>query len=110
MLRDGRLSLGHAKVLLGAAHDRQVSLANRVVALGLSVRQTENLLKRSSGLSATPLSRPDTYADCVRDLCTALSTQVRVQASKDGTGRIVIPFRDRAALENLVSRLTHKLG
>lgn len=110
MLRDGRLSLGHAKVLLGVARDRQVLLANRVVALGLSVRQTENLLRRANGSPVAPLSRPDAYADCVRDLRTALSTEVRVQAGKDGAGRIVIPFRDRAALENLVAQLSSGPG
>lgn len=46
----GRLSMGHAKVLLGLSDGTaQEALARRVVREGLSVRDTEEALKRSSG-------------------------------------------------------------
>ena len=58
-IRDGRLSVGHAKVILGIADERNQKLAaERVIKEGLNVRQTEGLvaklLKRASRKTAEP--------------------------------------------------------
>lgn len=108
MLRDGRLSLGHAKVLLGAARDRQVDLANRVVALALSVRQTETLVKKQHDAPAAQAPRAEVYAECARDLRAALAKDVRIKLGKAGTGSVVIPFRDRKDLQDLVAQLIQR--
>jgi len=106
MIRESRLSLGHAKVLLGAPADRQAALAQKVVALGLSVRQTELLLK-------SPVSAPQTPAapvspalhEAERSLRDALGVGVKVQSSRDGGGRVVIPFKDAVALDQLLTQM-----
>ena len=46
MVDDGRLSAGHARALLAADEDSQLGLAERVVARGLNVRQTEAFLRK----------------------------------------------------------------
>lgn len=57
-LRHGRLSVGHAKVLLGLeGAARQRAAAQRILAGGLSVRQTEELVSRWQAESAGP--KPD---------------------------------------------------
>lgn len=48
MVDGGQLSAGHARALLSADRDKQIKLAEQVVARGLSVRQTESLMKRES--------------------------------------------------------------
>src|SRR5580692_3554669 len=58
-VRDGRLSVGHAKVILGLADEKSQQLAaERVIKDGLNVRQTEGLVvklqKRGSRKTATP--------------------------------------------------------
>ncbi|MDN5873256.1 MAG: ParB/RepB/Spo0J family partition protein [Sinobacteraceae bacterium] len=108
LVRDGRLSLGHAKVLLGAAAERQSGLAQKVVALGLSVRQTETLVKRPAAKDQTDTSttpQPKRYADCAESLRQALGANVRIKTGKGEAGQVVIPFRNRKALQNLMERL-----
>ena len=49
MLRDGRLSAGHARALLGLSDaDLMVVFAEKAIAGGLSVRDTENLVRRAN--------------------------------------------------------------
>ncbi|HEU0196684.1 MAG TPA: ParB/RepB/Spo0J family partition protein [Nevskiaceae bacterium] len=109
LLRDGRLSLGHAKVLLGAAAERQSQLAQKVVALGLSVRQTEALVKRASAASASASLQPaaSDYSGYAATLQASLGSAVHIQTGKQGAGRIVISFTDRATLVGLVERFSH---
>lgn len=54
-LRDGRLSVGHAKVLLGIADPKnQIAAFERVLSANLSVRQTEELAARLIAPEAAP--------------------------------------------------------
>lgn len=46
LLEQGTLSAGHARALLSLKEEQQENLAERIVRLGLSVRETENLVKR----------------------------------------------------------------
>lgn len=102
LIRDGKLSLGHAKVLLGAAQEQQARLAQRVVALGLSVRQTEALLK---GPPKTPPPVEDEQLSSYeKDLRQSLGASVRIQSGKSGGGKLVISYRNRAALERLIEQ------
>jgi ParB family chromosome partitioning protein len=53
MLRDGRLSAGHARALLGLSDaDLMVVFAEKAIAGGLSVRDTENLVRRANEKAA----------------------------------------------------------
>lgn len=109
LLRDGRLSFGHAKVLLGAAVERQAELAQKVVALNLSVRQTESLVRGAGKrLAAKPngsAAAPEPYADCVETLRQSLGAKVRIQGGKGEAGQLLIPFRNRKALEKLITQI-----
>lgn len=104
-LREGRMSMGHAKVLMGAPPERQAELARRVIALGLSVRQTELLVTQPRRHGARTPASGDDYAEDVRSLQDALGTAVEIRAGTRGRGRVVIPFRDREALDAIVKRL-----
>jgi len=106
LVRDNRLSLGHAKVLMGAPLERQAGLAQRVVALGLSVRQTEGLLKGVLG-GAPPQTRPDDslLSGYERDLRKHLGATVRIQSGKGDGGKLVIAFKDRSALQRLIEKM-----
>ncbi len=72
-LRDGRLSVGHAKVILGLAADKhQKHAAQRILRDGLNVRQTEALVAHlqsreiSTITKASPLSPPGKDAHVAR--------------------------------------------
>jgi ParB family chromosome partitioning protein len=106
---DGLLSEGHARALLGLA-DREALLraAQRVIDEGLSVRQTEELVRRThvSRQSDSP-RRPRLSAD-ILDLeerfRTALGTKVSLTRSRRG-GRLTIHYYDDEQLQSIYDRL-----
>jgi len=112
-IRAGRLSVGHAKVLLSvpAAQD-QVALAQRVAEEGLSVRQLEEVLrpKKRAGEGAWRGRRPKESVlspelqDVERRLREWLGTPVKLEL-KNGRGRIEITFFGEEGLERVLECL-----
>ncbi len=102
LISNGRLSVGHAKVLLGVDSPVQrEALLRRVLDEQMTVRQTEELVRSVSAgrrrphrrRSAPPaVSRKDpVWLDLEERLSEALGTKVKVQPQGEG-GRIVIEF------------------
>jgi ParB family chromosome partitioning protein len=105
LLRTGKLSLGHAKVLLGVTGPRQSSLANLVIARSYSVRQTEELVRAAlAGRSAAKGRKPN-RSPLESDLSQKIGLPVRVQQGSDGGGRLTIKFRQKSELDKLVRLL-----
>lgn len=109
LVQRGQLSVGHAKVLLGVEDEAQRAiLARRVVEGGLSVRQTEQLLKtvRSSGPSPAP-ARPvaameaQAVRDLERQLASKLNTRVRLLHTAK-RGKLVIEYYGNDDLQRLL--------
>ena len=136
-LRGGAISMGHARALLplGDEHD-QVTLVNRVVAEGLSVRAVESEVKEilradevaelggtepafgneplASSATSVPRRKPGRPASrrssqivaLESELRRALGTKVVIHANSKGAGRIVIPFGNPDEFERLLEFLT----
>jgi ParB family chromosome partitioning protein len=110
-LMAGRLSAGHARALLGSASPE--ALAEAVVSRGLSVRQTEALV-RGGGVTPRKGSGPrkasgkdaDTAA-LESDLEDALGMSVDV-ADRGGIGEIRIRYASLEQLDELCRRLTRR--
>jgi ParB family chromosome partitioning protein len=105
----GELSEGHARALLGAPDDKQLSdLAEKVVRGRLSVRQTEALVRTAkdgkSGGGKGGSAGKDKPAN-VRDLETRLTkrlgTKVEVN-EKDGKGEIVVKYANWDELDRIL--------
>lgn len=111
-LWEGRISAGHAKALLGLTdRQEQVQALQEVEERGLSVRQTEELVR---GLATPRAGRPrDEAADerlglgqrVEEELERALGAEVEVRLSRGGSGWISIAFRSAEELEQLRRRL-----
>ena len=109
MVENGRLSAGHARALLPLKQaDKQLSVAESIVAKDLSVRQTETLVKRLLAQEDTPAPTPvntivvDYVREVERDLENALGRKVKLVDSRK-KGRIELEFYgadDREALIN----------
>jgi ParB family chromosome partitioning protein len=109
-LRDGRLTAGHARALLPLADDPALKgLIGKILAQGLSVRNTEQIVK-----DLTRTRKPRTGDDgenkrtldyATRLLRDALRTSVAIKPRKKGGGRIVIDYADGEDLERLIHRL-----
>ncbi|HEX6498488.1 MAG TPA: ParB/RepB/Spo0J family partition protein [Micromonosporaceae bacterium] len=105
----GVLTAGHARALLALEDsERQESLALRIVAEGLSVRATEELVALSAAEQphkASPKRRPKPHAPALNDLAERLSdrfdTRVKVDIGRS-KGKIVIEFATVDDLERIV--------
>jgi ParB family chromosome partitioning protein len=111
-LREGRLSVGHAKVLLSLATDKEQQLAaERVIKEGLNVRQTEGLVARMHTRGAgrggakpgpvTPLPADAHVADLENRLRERLGTKVQLRYDK-GKGAVEITFYSDQELERIL--------
>jgi ParB family chromosome partitioning protein len=105
----GELSEGHARALLGAPDDKQLSdLAEKVVRGRLSVRQTEALV-RSAKDGATPIGKrgasgpekPANVRDLEARLTKRLGTKVEVR-EKDGKGEIIVKYANWDELDRIL--------
>jgi len=110
LLGEGAITAAHGRALLALDHrEGQASLAHRIAAEGLSVRQTEELVRT---YSSHPVSRKVTeraakdakLLQIEEALGDALGTRVRVQKAKR-KGRIVIDFGSKADLERITGRI-----
>jgi ParB family chromosome partitioning protein len=108
-IADGRLSEGHGRALGGLPVDGQVHVVGTVIGQGLSVRQTEELVRRLREPRPTrEPARPHRLdADLERvetDLRERLGTKVSLSRSRNG-GRIVIEYYSDEELARLYERL-----
>ena len=104
MVKDGLLSAGHARVLIGIPDkETQLRLARKAVDEGLNVRQMEQLAKAAAGKpkkKAAPKQRPaelDELQDKIRRK-TGLKSTLTGSVKK---GRIVLQYSTREELERL---------
>ena len=106
LVRESRLSLGHAKVLLGVEGARQSSLAKLVADQQLSVRQTEALVHAKTGdkPKAEKPANP-AAAEVESRLRSTIGLPVSVQQDAKGRGRITIKFKSGTELEGLLQRI-----
>ena len=108
-LSNGDIAEGHARALAGASPAGQRQLVSVVVAGGLSVRQTEELVRRlreQPAAQARPVADPNADMDRLEeDLRRALGTKVVLARSRKG-GRIVIEYYSDEEFSRLFDRLT----
>ena len=108
-VREGRISAGHARALLGLfTEDQQIQLARRVVKENFSVRQIEELVSRSAKKRRAKAARRLTpeVADLEARLARLFGTPVRIYASKNSKqGRIVIQYFSLDELDRILAQV-----
>jgi ParB family chromosome partitioning protein len=108
-LSRGRLSAGHARVLLSIHDaDAQLRAAKQIVTRQLSVRDAEQLAVTKRNAATSTSSARDPHRGALeRDLSSALGTRVRISPKGKG-GRIEIEFYSPEELQGLVDRLMRR--
>jgi ParB family chromosome partitioning protein len=108
-LARGRLTAGHARVLLSIDDaDAQLRAAKQIQARQMSVRDAEQLAAARKSSTATRPSARDPHRGALeRELSTALGTRVRITPKGRG-GRIEIEFYSREELQGLVDRIAKR--
>ena len=112
LVKEGRLSTGHARTLLALTHpDLQRRLARRIIDGGLSVRATEQLVHKATEekpakAAASPHPIDPNIKAAETKLRRALGTQVKIiQISGDGRGKVEISFFNTQDLDRIYSLL-----
>jgi ParB family chromosome partitioning protein len=110
LMTQGRLSAGHGKALLAlTGNPFQERLAMRVAHEDMSVRETEDLVRRYQAMAGTPahengraaVDRPALVSEAQRQLAERLSTRVRVEVGRR-KGKIVLDFVSLDELSRLM--------
>jgi ParB family chromosome partitioning protein len=117
MLREGKLTLGHAKALLGSSSvDKMTRLAREIVLRGLTVREVERRLKGESKRNKSPKgstrpARPTSaiVVDVESKLRRRFQTDVQISITPKGSGLLSLQFYSEIDLERIVDLMGIKV-
>lgn len=109
-IKEGAISMGHAKAIAGAPEGQQVRLLKRCIKRALSVRQAEELARTLAGQPAPAAAAeeeeyPESYSRLVEQLEPYFSQNISIKRAKNGGGRIVIEFGDDRDIDRFIERL-----
>jgi len=114
-VRDGDLSMGHARAIIGLDQiDQQLYVFREVKEKGLSVRQVEALVKDmlaaekqdiAAGASRAAAQLPPAYKRIEDNMASHFSTKVRLDRKKNGKGAILIEFYNDNDLERIMEKM-----
>lgn len=112
LVEEGNIEMGHARSLLSLKADKQYAAAMEVIAKGLSVRETEHLVrgrndgssKSSSSSSGSSKIDPD-IRRLQDELSEKFGTEVQIQHSSSGKGKLLIKYNSSDELDGILSRI-----
>lgn len=114
LLDNKELDMGHARALLALPHEQQAQIATLIVAKGLSVRETEQLIQRLNNKTTDALTNQSEttqaidkklFRDEAKRLTQELQTRVRIKQNQAGKGTVIIHFDSQDDLEKIIGRI-----
>jgi ParB family chromosome partitioning protein len=108
MLSHGDLEMGHARALLGLPEEQQVDGARHVVARGLTVRQTEALVRQWLSGKPEPVETAKPDPDITRleqRLAERLGSSVQIRHGNKGKGQLVIRYNSLDELQGVLAHI-----
>jgi ParB family transcriptional regulator, chromosome partitioning protein len=112
-VRSGQISMGHARALIAVENvETQLFVFNEIMQHGLSVRQTEELVRKTSGVDKNNVKKaagksllPPAYQKIEDNLATHFSTKVKLDRSKNGKGSVTIEFYSDEELDSILEKI-----
>lgn len=109
LLERGDLEMGHAKALLGLPDNMQGKAGKAVVAKGLSVRQTEAMVRTLLAQKDQPAETEKTLDPNVRklqdEISERLGAMVHIEYNARGKGRLVINYNSLDELDGILAHI-----
>ncbi|WP_079204093.1 MULTISPECIES: ParB/RepB/Spo0J family partition protein [Pseudomonas] len=108
LLSHGDLEMGHARALLGLPAEQQVEGARHVVARGLTVRQTEALVRQWLSGKEKPVVEAKADPDISRleqRLAERLGSPVQIKHGQKGKGQLVIRYNSLDELQGVLAHI-----
>jgi len=108
MLEHGDLEMGHARALLSLTDSEQSEAAKAVVGKGLSVRQTEALVRKLHSDEPAP-AKPERQDPDIRhledNLSEKLGSKVQIRHTPRGKGTLVVSYNSLDELDGILSHI-----
>ncbi|WP_438971795.1 ParB/RepB/Spo0J family partition protein [Methylophaga sp.] len=103
------LEMGHARALLALEGDTQTETAGQIVEKGLSVRETEQLIRRVLNPKKSQQKQSDRDLDEIHAIEAAIKQKidsaVSIKHTASGKGRLVINYTNMDELKKLIKRI-----
>ena len=111
MVKEGKLSAGHARCLIGLENAEE--LAKTIIQKDLSVRQVEDLVNRLKTKGDKPkekksVKKNEDLEAIEKDLKKSLGLRIKITPSKQGGGKVVLQYASVAELDMIVDILENK--
>lgn len=109
-VRNGTISMGHARAIINVdVVDKQLFIFSEIKKKGLSVRQTEELVRKlyagSTPKTTAKPSLPDAFKKIEDNLASQYSTKVKLSHNKKGHGTILFEYYSLDELNGLLEKL-----
>jgi ParB family transcriptional regulator, chromosome partitioning protein len=109
-VRNGEISMGHARALINVdTIDKQLYIFDEIKTKGLSVRQTENLVrnfyKEPDDKKQTVTSLPPAFKKIEDKLSSHFSTRIKMKQGKNGSGQITFDYYSLEELNKLLDQM-----
>jgi ParB family chromosome partitioning protein len=108
LLEGGELEMGHARALLALEGGDQIQAARQVAKKGLSVRETEALVRRLLKPAAAKKTSSKIDPDTQRlqdELSEKLGARVQFQHGANGKGKLLIHYNNLDELEGILGHI-----
>jgi ParB family chromosome partitioning protein len=107
LVMEGALEMGHSRALLALEAARQIEVARRVAAKGLSVRETEALVQKMLRGAAGPRKKRGDrdLARLEEELAERLGTTVEIKTARKGRGKLIVHYASLDHLDQLLKKL-----
>ncbi|NOT50178.1 MAG: ParB/RepB/Spo0J family partition protein [Chitinophagaceae bacterium] len=113
-VRNGELSMGHARALINVdTIDKQLYIFKEIKDKGLSVRQTEalvrNLYRQGAVKKTSKNTLPPAFQRIEDKLASHFSTRVKLRHSRNGSGQIIIEYYSQEELNKVLGQMNASL-
>ncbi len=111
MLEKGELEMGHARALLAIEGGKQTLIAREVVKKGLSVRETEKLVRKETQAdNNTDIKKVTTVVDpnveqLQSDLSEKFGAKVQIQYNAKGKGKLIVEYNSFDELDGIIEHI-----
>ncbi len=114
-VKEGLISMGHAKAIASAPGEAQVGLLKKTVKKGLSVRQTEEAATAATAAAGTSTAvraphhddeLPESYSRLVELLEGVFGSNISLKSTPKGRKKIVIEFDDDSDVERFIGKIS----
>jgi ParB family transcriptional regulator, chromosome partitioning protein len=105
-IEDGKLTAGHARTLV--ATDSPADLANKIISLGLSVREAETLTRSSPATSARKANKSADIRALEKQVSDAIGLRVEIKTQGREGGTLLVKYKTLDQLDGVTHRLMSK--